>query len=123
MGNTYKTASQALNKALRDDKDSFQTIERPPDEFPEIKKIIEEDDTPEQVTEESTPCQEVLIQAHKNNTSAIYIGPETVDEDSYALEAGNSLTVCISDVSLIYVFGKIGNKAVVLYTNHSTEEE
>lgn len=123
MSSRMKTTDQVMNKALWDEKDAWRIIRKAPNEFPEIKKTIAEGDTPEQLTEESTPCYEIGLQANKNNTSTIYVGPSTVDEDSYALEPGNSLTIVLDDASLVYVYGKTGDKIVALYTNHSIAEE
>jgi hypothetical protein len=106
---------QILNIALDDEKEALKTVPYAPSTFPQIKKEIQVDDTPEQLTETSTPCVAVTIQANKNNSSTIYLGPSAVDSDSFALEAGNSITVCISDASLIYLYGKNGDKVVALY--------
>ena len=115
----FKTESQVLNKAMWDEKDAFRTAELSPDVFPEIKKTIEEDDSPEQLTETSTPCKEVLVGAKKGNSDTIYIGSSEVDEDSFELDPGNSVNIAISDASLIYVSGKTGDKIAALYTQYS----
>lgn len=116
---TYKSESQALNKALWDEKNAWRTIESSPDVFPEIKKTIAEDDKAEQLTEEETLCKEILVGAKKGNSNTVYIGSSDVDEDSFELDPGNSVNIVISDASLVYVYGKTGDKVAALYTQYS----
>jgi hypothetical protein len=84
--------------------------------FPEIKKTIAQSSTAEQLIVTSTPCRHVTIQANKNNAGTVYVGPAAVSTDSFALEAGNSITICISNANLIYVYGTAADKVVALYT-------
>ena len=120
MGDTnYKTESQALNKALWDEKDAWRTAELSPDVFPQIKKTIQEDDKAEPLTETSTPCKSVIVQANANNLTPVYIGDEDVDEDCYCLQPGNSIGIDIADASLIYTYGKTGSKVAAPYTKYS----
>jgi len=106
---------QVLNIALDDERGALKTLPYAPASFPQVKKQIQADDTPEQITEVSTPCVAAIIQANKNNSSTIYIGDSSADSDCFALEAGNSITIYISNINLIYVYGKTGDKIVVLY--------
>ncbi len=107
---------QILNIALDDEREALKTLPYAPASFPQIKKQIQVDDTPEQITDVSTPCVAVIIQANKNNSGTVYVGPAAVSADSFALEAGNSITVPISNANLIYVYGTALDKVVALYT-------
>lgn len=112
------------NNVLTDVHDSAnhatRTKEIPPDTFPEVKKALSQTNIPEQFTTESIPCKSVLIQANENNLGTFYIGPSGVNNTSFALKAGNSLSVEIGNVNLVYGYGIATDKAVALYTAYSS---
>jgi hypothetical protein len=101
-------------------KNVHQILLSGPEQFPEIKKTIQVSNTPEPLIDEATHCTVVIVQANKNNSNTVYIGPETVSEDSFALEPGNSLTVNICNASKIYVYGTAGDKLAAPYTKFDT---
>ena len=91
----------------------------PSSSFPEIKKTISANNTPEQLIEASTPCTSLALQANKDNAGTVYIGPLTVDSDSYALEPGNSISISVDNANLIYLYGTLDDKVVALYNTES----
>lgn len=68
-----------------------------------------------QLTVTSTPCQGVIVKAHKENAATIYVGTSTVTANytastgGYPLEPGESVGVPTQNVNLVYVRGGTGD--------------
>lgn len=68
-----------------------------------------------QITSTSTPCQGVIVKAHKENAATIYVGTSAVTADytastgGYPLEAGESVGVPTQNANLVYVRGSTGD--------------
>ncbi len=71
------------------------------------------DATAEQLTEDSTACKYVIVQADKDNTDKIYIGDSNVDEDKgIGLDPLDSVTIAIDNINKIYAIGVSADQAV-----------
>ncbi len=68
------------------------------------------DTTAEQITADSTPCQEVLVQARKANTGTISVG--NASTQPIELAAGESIAIPVDDANKVYVKASADNQAV-----------
>lgn len=84
-------------------------------------KTIVADDTAEALTASAIGVEEFTIQADSGNSNPIYMGDSAVD-DTKGLEMLATFThTSYKSVTLgdIYVYGKIGDKVRVFYTQRS----
>jgi len=54
----------------------------------------------------------LTIKANVNNTGAVYVADEDVDNDSFALAAGDSISLELDDLSKIYAFGAVADLVI-----------
>lgn len=47
-------------------------------------------------------CHQITVKAAITNTGVLYVGGSTVDANAYDLQAGESITLAVTDASLIY---------------------
>lgn len=71
-----------------------------------------------QLTAASTPCRAVVVRALRANTGNVRVGGAGVLVGSGAeLSAGDSVSLAVSNVNLIYVFGNGTDKCSITYVN------
>jgi hypothetical protein len=82
------------------------------------RKTITTAGTPEQLTETSTTCKRVIIQADRGNTGYIAVGyDDTIDtatgsEEGDILESGDSTVINIDNVNKIYIDSSVSGEGV-----------
>lgn len=71
------------------------------------------DEASEQLLSTSTPCKCVIVTAHPDNTAILWvgIGSSAIDEGVY-LNAGDSVTLWISNVNKVYAIAEAVNQAI-----------
>ena len=66
----------------------------------------------------STPCRAVVVRALRANTGNVRVGGAMVLVGSGAeLSAGDSISLAVSNVNLVYIFGNGTDKVSITYVN------